>query len=372
MGVNKNKDSLRISKRMYIESRQALLQLPGLSEQYLNTLVLKDNSDEALKILLDNLSSGTNKETLFTMAQYGVQKIGDLFDNVYYYKKMLHLELEKEPVIKDKLDLSYLREINRDITIDFKHNDTMYSIFVYHRNYPIQNEMKSKSLDWTIYVYTDQSFGIDDVTGYKNILPMYAIHLTPTEDVYKVFIDLSPCSDSEVIGCRFCNKCNNAKLNSYYGTAQITSKIHTVFKKNECSGLVLKPIVVLSAVQYVIELYSKREVVMKSKHSITRQYKSNKVHVIRTESDTDTEIKLPLHLYVKQYNPSVKREYKGGHHKSPAAHYREGYFRRSKSTGDYIIDGDRFVKVEKGSGTHIYVQGCYINQTKGSDIIYKV
>ena len=82
---------------------------------------------------------------------------------------------------------------------------------------------------------------------------------------------------------------------------------------------------------------------------------------------------VPLQRYLYEYEPSSKHVSKGGHHASPVAHDRRGFYRKSRGKGDYdYVDGE-FVYVGNREGSYSYVSptrvNCKVNDTV---IVYKV
>lgn len=115
---------------------------------------------------------------------------------------------------------------------------------------------------------------------------------------------------------------------------------------------------------------------IKNRYSLTRkngkvakEYERAKVHVATTESKTDTLVL--LHKYAKEYSYVGKRESKGGHHKSPIAHDRTGFYRKSRGAGDYEYINGEFVFVGDKKGHYSWVRATRVTGKK-ANVIYKV
>lgn len=111
------------------------------------------------------------------------------------------------------------------------------------------------------------------------------------------------------------------------------------------------------------KLYGKFE--GKNKINSTKTGRQHKIHVARPET---SDVYVPIDVWVREYEPSKEYEYKGGHHKSPIAHDRASFFRRSRGKGDWeYIDGE-FVNVGKGNGKYSYVRATRVNDKNDSEV----
>lgn len=91
--------------------------------------------------------------------------------------------------------------------------------------------------------------------------------------------------------------------------------------------------------------------------------------------EVEVEDKLvPLHRYIKEYSPSIKRVHKGGHHASPTPHDRRGFYRKSRGRGDYDLINGEFVYVGNKEGSYSWVPATHVGKKTNSKptLIYKV
>ena len=106
--------------------------------------------------------------------------------------------------------------------------------------------------------------------------------------------------------------------------------------------------------------------------------KSVRAVSVAHESKVEVEVEdklVPLHRYLKEYAPTVKRVSKGGHHASPVPHDRRGYYRKSRGRGDYDLINGEFVFVGDMQGTYSWVSATHVGNKKSKKeqtLIYKV
>lgn len=111
----------------------------------------------------------------------------------------------------------------------------------------------------------------------------------------------------------------------------------------------------------------------KKKHAVSERAIS-----VAGEPKVEVEVEdklVPLHRYLKEYAPSIRRAYKGGHHASPVPHDRRGYYRRSRGKGDYDLINGEFVFVGNMEGTYSWVSATHVGNKKSDSkptLIYKV
>lgn len=102
-----------------------------------------------------------------------------------------------------------------------------------------------------------------------------------------------------------------------------------------------------------------------------------------TSSSTQKNVSVPsvvyedklvtLQRYIYEYEPSIKRESKGGHHASPIEHDRKDFYRKSRGRGDYELVDGKFVYVGNKEGHYSYVPKTHVNGKDGKKpvLIYK-
>ena len=125
------------------------------------------------------------------------------------------------------------------------------------------------------------------------------------------------------------------------------------------------------ALVYTAYMYANRGSLTRKNGKARKSYEHSQVHHVHKESAVVEDKLVPLHEYVKEYEPSEHKDYKGGHHASPAEHDRRAYYRRSRGVGDYdLVDGS-FVNVGKGNGKYSLVRSTHVDGTKTKKV-YKI
>lgn len=126
---------------------------------------------------------------------------------------------------------------------------------------------------------------------------------------------------------------------------------------------------VLADLTYIAYVYNNRGTLNRSNGKARKHYEQHKVHVVREDATVDKII--PLHVYAKEYEPSIRGEGKGGHHASPVEHDRRSHYRRSRGRGDYELVDGKMVYVGEMRGHYSLVSSTHVSGKKKS-VIYKV
>lgn len=128
-------------------------------------------------------------------------------------------------------------------------------------------------------------------------------------------------------------------------------------------------IAMLADLEYIAYVYNRRNTLTRSNGKARKQYEQHKVHVVHEDVSEDRIV--PLHVYTKEYEPSIHGESKGGHHASPVEHDRRSHYRKSRGRGDYELVDGKMVYVGDMKGHYSLVNSTHVNGKKKS-IIYKV
>lgn len=133
------------------------------------------------------------------------------------------------------------------------------------------------------------------------------------------------------------------------------------------------PVYILSCVCHALRCYDKRHSIHRKNSKVGESYRTCPVHVAHPDADNYTYV--PMVKYAKEYEPSIRGEYKGGHHKSPVPHERTDHYRICKIAGDYIRNADgTYTYVGERKGTHCHVSGSNVKPRQNGEgvTIYKV
>lgn len=342
---------MRYSTSRYIENKLELKRRLGLSSTRLDE-VLRMEHDDALNVVTEPLMADyfSRQMDLNKNGQLQIDEgeLFDLFDDVYFYKRSLHLITQRFDYDDNApIDTTALEKLDKDVIIDTISDSGMaLCVRVYHRDYPVF--INGKKLDWSV----DISAFIDAMKnpGYptgnlkvdlSELNVSCTFHFGATDNLRKVYIS------KKSNGCVSCAKCKQSSVPDLFLRPRHCSdcKAEVIFNSNLMS--------ILSTAMRAIEAYVNREKVAKKASKLPANDKVRSIMIAR-EDEGDTERVMPLIDYAYEYHESVRKEWQGGHHKSPVSHDRKGYFRKSKR-GNYIrVDGE-FVEVQKGTGNFTFV-----------------
>ena len=292
---------------------------------------------------------------------------------LYYFNKSRHFCVQKLPTMEyNNVELfKYLDD--KDYIIDFKHNNSNFFIHAYKRNIPIVSEETSAYFEYTVDVYGDLSnvreYNRQHLTKQSlaiiDYLLIYRIHISVDRNIN--IVEFHDCN--EFIMNIFNHALYDLSIDGKIIPAvlEVSGKSGTNYSE---AGLPTNK-EVLNLIQHVIDCYENRATLTRKNGKVAKRYNESKVHIAATE---DNDVYKPLHMYVKEYEPSIRGEYKGGHHVSPIPHERCGHFRRSRGKGDYDLVDGKFIKVEKGKGKYSFVKATSVNANKDTDkvLVYKI
>lgn len=320
---------MRLSRRVFEREKKELKALLGASDSRITELI-KMNHEEAL-------DATNGKLFAFTGNAIDYSKI-DLFDDVWFYKRCLHLisngNLNHD--ISEGVDTTPLAKLDKDVTLDVMIDGEEVFLRLQKRTYPVV--VRDNRYYWTVNVYTDED----------NIL--YSMSFGESEKTVKVLIhDNNKCSS--------CGVCHEVECGAYVRPR------NRPFCVLEDVGL--KPLELIAMLMDTISRYVNREKLSRKRSKPGEENPLHSIMVACEDTGSDTECILPMYSYVKEYEPSKPYVYKGGHHKSPVAHPRSGYFRRSRC-GDHIMRDGEFIKVPKGMGQYTHVKPTLVNAGKDS------
>ena len=335
---------MRLSTQTYIEEQKQFIKKFGISKKDMPRLLELDYENWvsmfAPQIMVEQMEAHKYSNKI-VMHQ---TDIFDLMEAVYFYKRAIHLitsRFDWDDSIP--IDTSVLSDVNNDFIIDtINDSGTPMCVKVSKRTYPIH--IRNNIVDWSVTIFTEKH------------PEKFTFHFYTGADTHKVF----------VLGKnKYCENCGGCKYCSTETDLLIRGK-----HKNFCQAnkeLDCDIFSVLYTALQVIDAYVNRKTVVKN---LPRYHGSSKIRSIMVANvEGDSEVSLPLIDYVYEYRESVKREYKGGHHKSPVSHDRRGYYRKAKR-GNYIRKDGEFIEVPKGTGNFTHVRATKVNPE--SDFVTKI
>lgn len=359
----------------------ALLTAVKVPSESVEKILSSDNYELALANFADLLS---NKKYIEPIAKiisgngdYNLNSLNHIFDTMWFYRRNLHFLVESVPNV-GITDTRIFDEIGRDLCIDVNINGKNFGVYAFKRTYPI--DTRRSQLNWTLQVYatTPSLLSENKLNVAKTAInPAYTIHFESSAETRKVYIEhnegyVSDCSKL----CASCKKCNNIEA-TYAGIIN-TMRLYSLKYRddNDCkfytTGKLITPADVLKCIIHALECYKAREVITRKNGRKAGAYKQCKVHIASSETyATDKIVMLPLHEYVKEYRESHPQEYKGGHHASPVAHMRRGYYRKARKHGDYVKKGDKFTYVGNGEGNYCFVRATQVNNKTDRVLVYQ-
>lgn len=328
---------MRLSTEIYFAQKESVAKKLGLTIARINELCKMDHDDATDEIMptlfWDQIAK--NKKNKKGQVLVNQAEMFDEFDEVYYYKQSLHFvspRYEAEDI--STVNTTVLEKMDKDIiidTVDEMGDDLV--IKVAKRIYPIQ--LKNEQLWYSIAIYKSAEVSV-------------SLHLSAKEALNKVYVEHHN---------NFCMKCNKICNACSVDELVIRSKRNL----DECGiSLFMGNLwnTIYTAMQ-VMETYFSREVVVKKRKVSDAVKKSHDIMIARDDNG-DTERVLPIFDYVYEYHESQRKEWQGGHHKSPVAHERRGYFRKARR-GNYIMVNGEFVQVQNGTGNFIFVGPSKVN-----------
>ena len=319
---------MRLSRKVFEIEKGLIKKRLGISDKKLVELIEMDHDDSifATDGKLINIQGDRFDYTWI-----------DMFDCVWYYKRCLHLisngDLNCD--ISEGVDTTPLTNLEQDVTLDTIINGTEVYMRLMHRNFPVI--IRDKKYYWTIDVYIDSQEST------------YTMSFNETDKLVKVLVHGNKTCDK-------CKKCTLASCGDIYIRPRVRD--NCVFE-----NVGKKPLELVAMFMDVVNRYLNREKLSRKRYKDKAENPLRSVMVACEDTDQDTERVMPMFTYIKEYCPSKPYIYKGGHHKSPVAHTRSGYFRKSRC-GDHILKDGEFVKVEKGLGQYTYVAPKLINAKK--------
>lgn len=377
--VAKPTERIGSCKFLYERHKDVFMQMFKCDKTVIDKLLAIPDYNDACEKFHELISKYLNKQKLINLVEACDNSIlTDLFEHLWFYRRNLHFCIESVPNI-DIVNTSLLNEINRDICIDIVLGDKTYGVYAFHRTYPITTP--SKVLDWTFQVYgrniqmTNSNLRL---VVQATLMPVYTFHIHADENTTRCYVEHNNLDTNlSAMACNVCKKCNN--ILAKFGTLEHNFKLYPMKYRQSSEDCLLArdldtllPQDILKCILHSLECYKAREVITRKNGKKAAAYRQCRVHIATNESvASDKFVVLPLHEYVKEYRASHPHEYKGGHHASPVAHVRRGYFRKSRKTGDYILREGQFIKVGKGQGNYSFVRATHVNNKTDRVTIYQ-
>lgn len=378
MARNLNKLSFGTGCRNIYNRYKALFETAKFPSSALEEALADNDYDSAISSFVMTLAiaMNTNKQLSRFVEMCGQNTLSDMFDTMWYYRRNLHFKLDSIPAI-DITDTTILDEFGQDLCFDILVNDTWYAVFAFKRNFLIKT--RAAQLNWTIQVYTHTADFLDEDIKFVTraaTSPVYTFHIEASDNTRRAFIEHASYNSYCKRACNECKKC--AITSIPYNIAEVQMRLFPLKLRGEKDCLfetnyeMINPSNVLKCILHSLECYKAREVITRKNGKKAAAYQQCKVHIASDKSNADDKIvMLPLHEYVKEYRESHKHEYKGGHHASPVAHTRRGYYRKSRKHGDYIKQGDQFIYVGNKQGDYSFVRATHVNSKNDRVIVYQ-
>ncbi len=315
---------MRLSKSIYLNCIDYLVHVMGISRDAVTKFLEYDVEKYVHDV--DGLLATNRRELVDNIPVYYLRS-----DIAYYYKRSrqyLFNNYTPYDFNSDILDTTLLLRVEDCMIIDTVIQDAPVSVFVWKRTEPV--DIYHKYYDYIIDIFADE-----------NLKSAISIFVGVELNLHKVFIiDNDICKS-----CGVCKMFNSCRL--------LSRRRHDRCPLCNPFDIVKMILTVLEAEQLALE--KRRSKLEELRYSRV----SDKVHVAHLDSYGQDTI-LPLKDYTYQYHESNKGTYKGGHHKPPVAHVRRGYFRKS-NVGDHVLQGNEFIPVKKGTGTHTWVDSYTVN-----------
>lgn len=340
---------MRYSTEQYLKNKSELKEVLGVTAKRLDEILNMSHEDALEEVTVPLLFNGIKASNKYVPGTRKLQidqgEVFDLFDDVFFYKKSLHLITARfEYDENEPFDTTVLTKLDKDVIIDtISDGGDELCVRVFHRDYPVY--IRDSVMDWSIDVsrFLDPKKGssfTQTVLANSSDISTEAhatAHFCATDNLRKVYIA------KKSNGCGICNKCKTSSVEDLNLRPKHCTecKVETIMDSDLFS-------IIYTAIK-AIEAYVNREKVAKKASKLLATDKVRSI-MVATETEGDTERVIPLIDYIYEYHESVRKEYQGGHHKSPVSHDRRGYFRKSKR-GNYIRVNGEFVEVQKGTGT---------------------
>ena len=245
------------------------------------------------------------------------------------YAKAVHLCIPEIPASMEFefKDLCDLHVLDKNLLIDFTYNGKPMCMWVSKDIAPLTHS----SEDFTHIVMV---FAGTKVIGTFTFM-------------YKAdFLFMS----SDLMSC--CGNCELCRRERFTNTAPVYFMHHNT-EGCLCEQRMPQPYTLLGVIASVSKMLLSEPEIVEKAVSNERKGTIHKAH----EDCSDYYVTLP---YSKVYKYTDRKEWQGGHHRSPVAHDRRSHYRRCRG-GSYIYRGNDYVFVGKGIGTHCKVRATRVN-----------
>lgn len=305
---------------------------------------------------IERLCEGSNYDNLvrkisFQLSLKGIPMSPEAGIPLFFYDKFTHYCLTNMP--EQSCDKLQITESIHECFIDFRYKSDNYFIQVVKRGYPIY--LNNHECMYSVSLFADRDavhrevanrLTTRDIDAWPNIkrnfsFPLIKVHLD--RNGYAVLFE-----PEEVTQLRGFGGVAIAELSGgtpYYRIEENDWKLDA-----EAFDFPTIP-EILGVVQHVLTCANNPRSIRRSNGKVREKYNKSKIHVVSKEDKGDC-VYVPLDSYIKDYNPSTRQPWKGGHHASPVEHDRASYYRRSRGKGDYDLVGDKFVFVGGGKGKY--------------------
>ena len=325
---------MRLSTEIYTSKKKLFMNRSKISEEQFSRLIRMKHSDA-----LDELD------------KLGMHRYNDsaFFSFLWFYKRSVHAisKMELSPVGLNSVDLTGIEKFNYGLDIDTVSGWAKLYIHVGRLKKPFKHN--GLTMEYHLTVYNNkgesQTFYFD---GTRSISHVYFLNAG-----YQ---------------CEYCRKCS-----AVAHPIREDKKMYLICLAQCCQWLIGKwcsPISIFKLVERVIAGYVNQETIEGIEFSNGHDVIINDIRRPQSASTgefDDTERVIPKCSMQYLYKESVKRKSLGGTHKSPVSHSRSGYYRKS-NRGSFILVGDQFVPVPRGTGDFTWVAPPVVNPRKDTSI----
>ena len=285
---------------------------------------------------------------------------------MYFFDKSLHFcvsEIPEERTVKLNTD-----RFEEDMYIDFKYSGCDCFLYIWKRNFPLILDKIEYWYNIIVCSKNDKVMSVDrqsisSTCGQAwKFIPFMKYHIT--EDGIHHLSEIN-------VNSQFAKITYEWDLFDIENTGEVAAFISDEEHMNEQFMQYGLPCyeIVISVINHATYCYENRGMLTRKNGVVSRKYNNNSVHITKP---LESDVYVPLHVYAKEYEPSVRSEYKGGHHRSPIEHTRKEHYRKSRGRGNYDLVNNEYVYVGGMKGHYSLVPETKVNGTKNGFVrIYK-
>lgn len=337
-----------------------LTSLSGVRKKDLTKKIENSSITDLMRYLLYSKSLIRNSDNI-TIIQALENEIGTLA----CYNTGNHFCVRKLPTLTP-MSVSVTDFLEKDLYVDFSYAGKDCFIHAWKRNWPCV-------IDGVPYVYNVSLF-VDDAAmreenatelgkKYSKLCEFLQTYKLSVTTDFKTWIMEVPYSNKYVLHRTVCDVKQSAK-DEFVFTPQEPDVI--------CKEVgIPNPSELINLINYVAYCYTNKESLSDRTNPSARKYSRCKVHSVSVTKKDSDDVYVTLGSKPKaERKPYVN---KGGHHASPVAHDRKGFYRKSRGRGDYDLVGDQYVYVGDKKGKYSKVAPTHVDGTKTKKTkVYKI